>query len=194
MAIDCDGSSCGRLATTAAGRTRHELPSAALRPGSVPLWSADAGSCPKVDQSTLNSQKRHSARVDRLSPRNATGIPRCPRRRKCGSPCVPRLQGRGGLTMALRTALGAPVACLCGRSGLRATSAQVGAFRPLDRAPVPRQTAPAQASHRFGCPCPLVDSYAVHVVHRHRASMRRRGSHPARQDFPATKRFFSLLS
>ena len=78
------------------------------------------------------------------------------------------MQGRGGLTMALRTALGAPVACLCGRSGLRATSAQVGALRPLDRAPVPRQTAPAQASHRFGCPCPLVDSYAVHVVHRHR--------------------------
>ena len=173
MAIDCDGSSCGRLATTAAGRTRHEPPSAALRPGSVPLRSADAGSCPKVDQSTLNSQKRHSARVDRLSSRNATGIPRCPRRRKCGSPCVPRLQGRGGLTMALRTALGAPVACLCGRSGLRATSAQVGALHPLSRTTQPPSPAAPQPSHRPRVSVSFGGRCRVHVVNRHRASMRR---------------------
>ena len=142
MAIDCDGSSCGRLATTAAGRTRHEPPSAALRPGSVPLRSADAGSCPKVDPSTLTSQKRHSARVDASASTSQT-------------------------TPQVRLAMRATIA----GQGRTDDGFTHGA----------RQTAPAQASHRFGCPCPLVDSYAVHVVHRHRPPCVGEGSHPARQ-------------
>lgn len=82
--------------------------------------------------------------------------------------------------MALRTALGAPVACLCGRSGLRAIPAQVGALRPLDRAPVPRQTAPAQASHWFGCPFPLVDAAASTSSIDTAPPCAGEGSHPAR--------------
>ena len=55
------------------------------------------------------------------------------------------------------------VSCLCGCSGLRTISAQVGTFLPQPSFIPPYRPPPSTHWHWYGCPLLLVDSCAVHV-------------------------------